>query len=253
MNCYKKVRNFGLRLLGAVGFILLAVYNVSDSAQFLANEKFIYDLTWMGIKAGKAQLEWIDDGDKVKIVSTAKSADWVSVFYTVDDRVESSLFKSSYSSIGQPLNYRIRLREGRHRKNKEVVFDHKSGKVTYIDHLKNKMKEFNLPAFVFDPLSSFFYVRTMKLRVGESVFITIFDSKKVWDVEIQVLRREKISLPIGTFNTIVIKPLMKSEGIFYRKGDIFIWLTDDEKRIPVKVQTKVPVGSINATLVHGIY
>ena len=43
---------------------------------------------------------------------------------------------------------------------------------------------------------------------------------------------------------------MKSEGIFYRKGDIFIWLTDDVKHIPVKMQTKVAVGSITATLVR---
>ena len=46
---------------------------------------------------------------------------------------------------------------------------------------------------------------------------------------------------------------MKSEGIFYRKGEIFIWLTDDAKHIPVQLQTKVAVGSITATLVKGIY
>ena len=69
----------------------------------------------------------------------------------------------------------------------------------------------------------------------------------------QVLRREKIALPLGTFETIVVKPLMKSEGIFSRKGDILIWLTDDAKHIPVQMQTKVVVGSITATLVQGYY
>ena len=58
---------------------------------------------------------------------------------------------------------------------------------------------------------------------------------------------------MGDVNTIVIKPLMKSEGIFNRKGDLHIWLTDDEKRIPVRMQTKVAVGSITATLVSGAY
>jgi hypothetical protein len=46
---------------------------------------------------------------------------------------------------------------------------------------------------------------------------------------------------------------MKSEGIFYKKGDILIWLTDDEKRIPVLLKTKVVVGSITATLIGGQY
>ncbi|MDP2277331.1 MAG: DUF3108 domain-containing protein, partial [Nitrospirota bacterium] len=100
---------------------------------------------------------------------------------------------------------------------------------------------------------SFYYLRTLKLVVGEPVYVAMFDSKKVWNVEVQVLRKEKVTLPTGTVDTILIKPLMKSEGIFYKKGDIYIWLTDDEKRIPVKLQTKVAIGSINALLVGGRY
>jgi len=89
--------------------------------------------------------------------------------------------------------------------------------------------------------------------VGRPVYVDIFDSKKVWTVEIQVLRKEKMKTELGEFNTVVIKPLMKSEGIFNRKGDILIWLTDDHKRTPVKMQTKVAVGAITATLVGGTY
>jgi hypothetical protein len=83
---------------------------------FQIPEKFIYDLTWTGIKAGTASLELRNEGDKVKIISTAQSAKWVSVFYTVDDRVESTISKNpSVSSFGQPENYRMKIREGRHR------------------------------------------------------------------------------------------------------------------------------------------
>jgi len=98
-----------------------------------------------------------------------------------------------------------------------------------------------------------YYVRTLKLEVGKSVYMDIFDSKKLWNVEVKVLRRERISSILGDVETVVVKPLMKSEGIFNRKGDMLIWLTDDQKRIPVKMQTKVAVGSITATLVSGTY
>jgi hypothetical protein len=81
----------------------------------------------------------------------------------------------------------------------------------------------------------------------------MFDSKRLWNVEVQVLRKEKIRTELGEFNTVVIKPLMKSEGIFNKKGDMYIWLTDDQKRIPVKMQTKVAVGSVIATLVRGSF
>jgi hypothetical protein len=172
----------------------------------------------------------------------------------VDDRIESILSHNpSFCPIGQPVQYRIKIREGRHRRDKEVVFDRNSNKAQYRDYLKNEKKEFDVPPSVFDPISSFYYLRTLKLTVGEPVYVTIFDSKKVWNVEVQVLRRERITLPTGTFDTIVVKPNMKSEGIFYRKGEIFIWLTDDVKHIPVQLQTKVAVGHITATLVQGIY
>lgn len=216
-------------------------------------EKFEYDLTWTGIKAGTATLEITRTGNNVKIVSTAQSAKWVSVFYTVDDRAESILAKkSSVMFVGEPVNYRLRIREGRHRRDKEVIFN-PGNKVTYIDHINNEKHSFDVPSLIFDPLSSFYYLRTLKLVVGEPVYVTMFDSKKVWNVEVQVLRKEKVTLSTGTLDTILIKPLMKSEGIFYKKGDIYIWLTDDEKRIPVKLQTKVAIGSINALLAGGRY
>jgi hypothetical protein len=259
---------------------------ISYAASLNIPEKLVYDLTWSGIKAGTASLELINDKDKIKIISTACSAKVISVFYKVDDRVESTLVKNEKNPqesprsplwkrdnppkspfikggevglsgeslfIGNPLNYRLRIREGKHRKDKEVIFNPNNSKATYIDHLKNEKKIFDVPDFVFDPLAGFYYLRTLRLEVGKSVYVTIFDSKKVWNVEVQVLRREKITLPIGAFDTLVIKPLMKSEGIFYRKGDIIIWLTDDMKRIPVMVQTKVKIGHITATLVRVNY
>lgn len=213
-----------------------------------------YDLTWTGIKAGEASLAIRQNGEEIAITSTARSVKWVSVFYTVNDIAESRLHKNEkIPGIGQPVNYRLNIREGKHRKNKEVIFDHAALKAIYVDHLENERKEFEIPPAVLDPLSSFYFLRTQNLEVGKSVYVTIFDSKKVWNVEVQVLRKEKVEVPAGEFNTIVVKPLMQSEGIFYRKGEIYIWLTDDERRIPVLLKTKVKIGSVNALLIGGTY
>jgi hypothetical protein len=89
--------------------------------------------------------------------------------------------------------------------------------------------------------------------VGTSYYIDIFDCKKLWNTEVKVLRREEIETPLGKFRTVVIKPLLKSEGIFARTGDMYIWLTDDDRRIPVLMKSKVKIGSITATLVGGNY
>jgi hypothetical protein len=73
------------------------------------------------------------------------------------------------------------------------------------------------------------------------------------NTEVQILRREVVETPLGRFKTVVIKPLLKSEGVFTLSGDVFIWLTDDERRIPILIKSKVKIGSITATLVGGSY
>jgi len=224
------------------------------AGSFHIPEKLVYDLKWMGIKAGTASIEIIKEEDTTKIISQAHSAKFISLFYKVEDRIESTLSRaSSLSPIGQPIRYRVKIREGKHRRDKEVIFDHGKGKALYYDYRNNEEEEFEIPSPVFDPVSGFYYFRTLELVVGESVYITVFDNKKIWDVEVQVLRKETVNLSAGTFDTIVVKPLLKSEGIFSKKGEAHIWLTDDEKHIPVLVTLKVKIGSVTATLVEGMY
>jgi hypothetical protein len=212
-------------------------------------EKLTYSLTWTGIKGGTATQEIIDEGDSIRVVSTARSADWISAFFPVEDRIEGVLFKAAPPHLGLPQRYRMKIREGSHRRDKELIFDHKSKKAEYIDHLKNEKETINILDNTYDAYSSFFYLRTMKLEVGKSVFVNILDNKKLWNVEVQVLEREKLSTILGKVETVRVRPLMKSEGIFNRKGAIDIWLTDDERHIPVKMKTKIAIGSITATLV----
>jgi len=105
----------------------------------------------------------------------------------------------------------------------------------------------------FDPLSGFYNIRKRQLKAGHSEYLDIFDSKKLWSVEVQVIGKERVSTPAGEFDTILIKPLMQSEGIFMRKGEIYIWLTDDDKKIPVMIKSEVKVGTFVAKLAEGDY
>ncbi len=248
-----KMKNRAVPMILAVLFFALACFS-STALAFRVPEKLVYDLTWTGIRAGTATMEVVRKSDAVHIVSTAKSADWISLFYTVDDRIESVLLNPEPPLlVGQPLSYRMRIREGRHRRDREVTFNREKHVALYADRLSGEKKNITIHGDVFDPLSSFYFVRTAKLEVGKPVFVDILDNKKLWNVEVLVLRKEKIRTKLGSFDTIVIKPLMKSEGIFNRKGDMVIWLTDDERRLPVRMRTKVAVGNITATLVGGEY
>ncbi len=221
----------------------------SPAFSFQTPEKFTYSLTWEGIFAGTSTLAVTRDGNGYKIVSTAKSADYISLFYKVRDMIVSTTMENSFAS----RSYKIKSREGKHVKQLGVLFAGEGGrkKTAYIDYLAQsgkKTKKFTTPPGVMDPLSSFFYVCTMPLVVGKSVHVTIFDDEKVWNVEVKVLKKERVQTWAGTFNTIKIQPLLKSGGIFRRTGNLYIWVTDDARHMPVMLASKVKVGYIKAVL-----
>ena len=147
----------------------------------------------------------------------------------------------------------MKTSEGRHIKDKEVYFDFKAKKATFFNYLDKERQVFDINESTMDALSCFYYVRYLPLQVGKSVYVEIFDNKKLYKAEVQVVKKEEIETDFGTFKTILIRPVLQSEGIFNRKGDILIWLTDDAKRLPVLLKTKVKVGSIKATLTGGKY
>ncbi len=220
--------------------------------QAYAGQRFEFDLKWGFVLAGHSVLEHADatEDSPAYVESSAISADWITSFYPVRDYVRAELDDPENF---YPSNYRIQTVEGSHEKDREVKFSRAEGKAVYIDHLKGTKKKYRIPEEVHDPLSAFFRIKGMPLEVGKSVYVTMFDSKKLWLVEVKVHRKERITVPAGTFDTVMIQPLMKSEGIFESKGNIYIWLTDDERRIPVMVRSKITIGSITALLTGGEY
>ena len=246
----------GSVVFAAMALALCAALTVMPlcAAAFSIPERLEFEVSYTGIPAGRAVQEVTLEGNEVHIVSTANSADWLKVFFPVNDRIESVLISGAPPLyIGVPRLYRERIHEGWTRFQKDAVFDRQKLEVHTKDLLKNTETTQVITKRTYDSLSSFFYFRSVPLQVGVSYYIDIFDCKRLWNTEVQVLRREVIETPLGRFKTVVIKPLLRSEGIFSRTGDIYIWLTDDDLRIPVLMKSKVKIGSIKVTLVGGTY
>ncbi len=113
------------------------------------------------------------------------------------------------------------------------------------------INRYSIPPYVHDAVSAFYYVRTLdysKSRVGEKIFLQNFFKDSTYSLAVKFLGRQRIDVDAGTFNCILVEPLMKEGGLFKSEGRVIIWLTDDERKIPVKVSTKVVVGSIDAEL-----
>jgi hypothetical protein len=234
--------------------VVLLPFLPNASPAFSIPERLEFELTYAGIPAGRAVQEVFPFRDEIRIVSTARSAAWLKYFFPVEDRIESILSPAlTPFSIGVPIFYRERKNEGRTHVQRDAVFDRQKMEVTTTDLLMNTSSTKKITEKTYDTLSSFYYFRSIPLKVGAPYRIEIFDGKRLWDTEVKVLRHEEIVIPLGRFKTIVIHPLLQSEGLFSRTADMYIWLTDDERRIPVLMKSKVVVGSITATLVGGSY
>lgn len=238
----------------ATCFTFLMFLLATAANAFPIPEKLIFDISWSGIKAGTATQEILRDGDVLRMVSTARSATWLSAFFTVDDRIEAVMTRATPElPIGFPASYTEKVHEGPTRRHKVVTFNHHQQQALVDDLIGKSKTTFAITPITYDSLSCFFYARTQKMEPGSSFFVDVFDGKKLVKTEVKVIGREMVETDMGKFRTVHISPTLKTEGIFSKTGDIHIWLTDDERRIPVRMRSKVKIGSITATLVGGSY
>ena len=102
-----------------------------------------------------------------------------------------------------------------------------------------------------DIVSTFFYARTLdysNLEIGDKFELHNFYKKKVYPLDVIYKGKETVEVEAGTFDCIMVEPVIVEGGLFKTEGRIIIWLTDDELKIPVKVKTKILIGSIDAEL-----
>ena len=221
----------------------------TTNGAFAPGEKLTYEISWSNIvTAGIAVMEVrsgvaMDHRQTLYLVSSTKSVGMVDSFYRVRDSVESVMDAEDLYSI----SFKLRMSHGKKRRERDMLFDHGSHTVRVMS--KGSVETYTVPERVQDALSSLYYVRTRHdFIAGKPIIVDIFDSGKNWSVEIQTIGREKIKTPAGEFNTIKVRTHPKYEGVFMHKGEIFFWLTDDARKMPVLMKSIISIGSVMATL-----
>lgn len=223
----------------------------TSNSSFAPGEKLTYRISWSnvfdaGIAVMEVKEETASDGRQVyAFLSQTRSVGVVETFYPVRDAVESRVDAQDFCSEV----FTLRESHGGRKRDRDMVFDRKTRTVKVT--LKGDSKTYPVPECVQDALSSLYYVRTREdFVVGKPIVVEVHDSDKTWAVEVQTLGKEHIKTPAGEFDTIKIKTYPKYEGVFMHKGEIYIWLTDDARKVPVLMQSKISIGSILATLVE---
>ena len=213
---------------------------------FGVGERLKFEIKYGFISAGTATLgipETVTERgyECYRIVSLAESNSFFSAFFTVRDVAESYLDTRELV----PRRFEKRLREGNFRAHDIVLFDHDRHVALYP---KRGDRLVPISVGAQDILSSLYYVRMMDLTVGRSTFIDNHADRKNYPLEIKVLRKERVKVPVGRFDCLVVEPVMRGAGLFSHQGRLTVWLTDDAARIPVLMKSKIMVGSITAVL-----
>lgn len=218
---------------------------------FISGERFIYKVSWMGLHAATAVMEVAPapapDGRRaLRLLTTATSSPLVTKFYPVDNRVESLVDAESLT----PLRLLFRRREGKRKNDFDVTFHHEQGTVLSIKD--GVPATIPIPPGTQDSISCLYYVRGLpSLQPGFSQVMTVHHDKKNYRLEVRVEGVEKVRGPWGEVDALRTLVIMPFQGIFLNEGNIRVWLTNDERHVPVKMKAKVIVGSVVADLIEG--
>jgi hypothetical protein len=207
-------------------------------------ESLRFSVQWKFAHAGTA---WLEVPELVEhagrpafhLVARAESNGFVSMIYKVRNRIESTWDRDGHFT----WRYAENRREGGYRVQQDIQFDYDARLARY-----SNGTSFPIPTLCQDALSAFYYTRTQPLPVGGSVIFDYHASRRSLPLEVKVLGRDRVKVAAGTFDCVVIEPLLKAGGVFKNKGRLLIWMTADDRRIPVLMRSKVTIGSVDVIL-----
>ena len=238
---------------GVATFITVPAESITPdtSPPFTPGERLVFSLNWQGISAGKAELitmpiTTLSGEPAYHFVLTARTNGFIDNFYKVRNRFEAF----ANMALTRSLLFKRNQREGDFRREVDVRFDWKRGEAQYATKTKTRTP-IPLEDGTFDPLSVLFYVRTLPFAEGAEVKRYVTDGKKSVEGVMRIVKREKITVPAGTYDTYLVKPDTKDIGGVFKKSKnttISLWLTADYRRMPVKIKSKVAVGSFYGEL-----
>lgn len=215
-------------------------------SEFLSkkNEKLTYLISMFGLPVGSAELEAKHEGEEVLFTLRVRSSAAISSVFPVDDIVETRHISGKF------IMSKIIQHEGTFSSDQGFTVNLAKKRVSWFDNIGGRSQTVPVPSDeVIDTLSGIYLLRSRTLQVGKTEILHIFDSETYADVPVEILSRETIRLPnLQKVDTVVIRPLQQTAGIFRRTGDIRVWITDDANKVPVKIVTSVSLGTVTVEL-----
>ncbi len=218
-----------------------------------AHEVFNYGIEWRLITAGKAHLEWnaapppggADNATAGTVRLHVESAGLVSRLFLVNDQYTATLNPGfcAQSTL-------IQAQEGSRHKETRVTYDTAAHKATFLekDLVKNATvtQEVAIPSCVHDLIGGLIALRYLRLDPGKTAQIPVSDGKKFVMAKVESQRRELLKTDFGMVNTVLYEIYLFDNILFRRAGHLHVWITDDDRRLPIQLQVRLQfaIGTI---------
>jgi hypothetical protein len=243
----KKIIAVFVFVLSSFSHVFTQDLEVAVDPVFKAGEKLQYKLKYGIFTAAEANLRVENSPIKfngkpaLHIIADGKTAGTFDVFYKVRNRYESYIDPVTL----KPYLYTEDRHESDYKHTDKVSFDHENNKIT-----ANK-GVFAFKGNVFDFPSAYYFARNLdvsKMKVGQKFNIQYFLEDGVQTLGITFAGREQVKCSMGKFNCLKFNPTIIPGRIFKKNSKLYLWITDDQNRIPVKAKVEVVVGSLTMDL-----
>ena len=219
---------------------------------FRVGEEVIHELHYFKVAAGELRLKvgpYVEVNGRKSYTFTTEleSSSMFSSFYSVKDSA------TTYVDFLQfvPHVFTLAVKESGQIKDAKGLFDIKNNKATYWEKKFTKKngqeeqkKEWDIPPFSQNVYSAAYYMRLFKWEVGKEYSFRVADAGENIVFRGKAIRKEKIDTEIGEMNAIVVKPEITVKGIFKPIGDIYFWLSDDDRKYILRIESSIKIGTI---------
>jgi hypothetical protein len=200
-------------------------------------EKLTFAMSVLGTEGGELTLSaketTLAGRPAWKFELSAISGEFLSKLFLVRDYLASWVDPQTFRT----LRFEKHTVEGKRVRDDLIEFDY-ARKIAFRDG-----KPIPIEENTFDSLSSVYYIRTLDLAAGQPVELTVV-SKRMFPLSVVVVGRETVKTPAGTFRTIRVEPRSPNEGLIGKGKNLTLWLTDDERKMPVQLKSKLKIGTL---------
>jgi hypothetical protein len=213
----------------------------TPAAPWAVGERLEYGVRWGFFNVGRASLEVVG-------IDTVRGEPCWHVLFMFNGRALSYTLRDSLQSW---FGVRDMVSRRFTQDNNENGRPHSRHYEIYPEHqlwVRNDVDSGRTAPDPLDEASFFFYARTRPLEPGQTVVLNRYFQHDRNPVTLQVLARQTISVPAGRYPAVAVRPIFQSGGLFGKGGKALIWFSDDESRIPLRIRTSLPIGTLDMSL-----